>query len=252
MFLKIGDRFGRSQAQKNTYFLCMVAVFVAIGFLLNAYFSYQVPGLGRVSLVYAFLYLSGMIFGPVYGFGIAFLADLLGWIIAPQGPYVVLIGISNGLTASITGAVFMLKIKNDTYKDMFIAALTLLCLFVMTSVFYHRSMDNAYRTIIIAVAGTLLVFGLYKTISFKTTTEEGEDKPQWLLKLILSAIIAFPVATLGLSAWALVILGIFPTYQAAVFAYTLSQPFWIGLNVFLVALIVPALNRAVFKHAPIQ
>ena len=90
----------RSKTQR----IADMAIFIALGVVLNLC-SFQSFGtyLGRISLVYLFCYLSGFILGPWQGFAVAFIADLIPGLLLPQGPYSVLIGLSNSLMAMIAG-----------------------------------------------------------------------------------------------------------------------------------------------------
>ena len=90
----------RSKTQR----IADMAIFIALGVVLNLC-SFQSFGtyLGRISLVYLFCYLSGFILGPWQGFAVAFIADIIPGLLLPQGPYSVLIGLSNALMAMIAG-----------------------------------------------------------------------------------------------------------------------------------------------------
>ena len=116
---------------------------------------------------------------------------------------------------------------------------------------FGRGLHDGARVAIIAVAAAILVFGSYKILSIKTCGSDGKEKSQYLLKLIMGAILAFVPATLLLTGYGLVFIGWFPNMHTAVFTRLISQPIWIGINVFSLSLIIPALNRTVFKKHPI-
>ena len=90
----------RSKTQR----IADMAIFIALGVVLNLC-SFQSAGtyLGRFSLVYLFCYLSGFVLGPWQGLTVAVIADLIPGLLMPQGPYSVLIGLSNGVMAMIAG-----------------------------------------------------------------------------------------------------------------------------------------------------
>lgn len=91
----------------KTYKLCLAAVLTAIGVSLNVLSFSSGTFLGRVSFVYCFCYISGIYLGPVGGFLVAVLADILQSLIFPQpGPYVVFLTISNGLIAGFCGLTY--------------------------------------------------------------------------------------------------------------------------------------------------
>jgi len=317
-------RFGQGQNFRITLFIAMMAVMIAMGTVLNA-FSFQVAGLGRVSFVYMFMYLSGMLFGPFYGAAVAFTADALGWVLRPEGPYMPLIGISNAVVSMIVGFIFMIRFDKKTLKNVLLVAFALICVATIMSTYYvgpfqperlvttitrsgynrflgyfyvpcldggageylrryiaippellrdaegnlvytlapPSGMHNGVRVAIIAIAASLLIFGVYKIMGMKIA--EGQEKEpaknQWFAKTIFAAIVAFAPTTLGLSVWGIYRLifvhgmGGFPptwnSFSIILMAQLVSQPVWVGINLFLMSMLVPALNRSVFKQAPL-
>jgi len=365
-------RFGQGQNFRITLFIAMAAVMIAMGTVLNA-FSFQVAGLGRVSFVYMFMYLSGMLFGPFYGALVAFIADGLGWVLRPEGPYMPLIGLSNATVSMIVGFIFMIPFKKKSLKSVLLIAFVLICAATIMStyyigpfqaaqperlarileraaghefyrneyagigayggigifgryryipyevewagiyeivyryiactdggvgayepylrrIFYRRlytptprvyrtdsqgrflytlipatnatGMHNGVRVAIIAITMSLLIFGIYKIMGMKIL--EGQErelaKNQWFAKMIFAAIVAFVPTTLGLSVWGIHLLiqmgmGGFPptwnSFSIILMAQLVSQPVWVGINLFLMSILVPALNRSVFKQHPL-
>lgn len=96
-----------------------MAIFTAIGVVLNM-MSFSSFGLflGRMSLVYAFCYMVGILYGPLSGACIAMVADLLPAIILPQEglPPNMLINIGIGLMAFIMGVCVHYKKGNFNLK----------------------------------------------------------------------------------------------------------------------------------------
>ena len=90
----------RSKTQR----IADMAIFIALGVVLNLC-SFQSAGtyLGRCSLVYLLCYLSGFILGPWQGAAVVVIADLIPGLLMPQGPYSVIIALSNGVMAMIAG-----------------------------------------------------------------------------------------------------------------------------------------------------
>jgi ECF transporter S component (folate family) len=89
--------------------LAYTAVFVALSVVAN---GGAVTAQGNtISFTYIVAFLAGTVLGPIGGFLVGFLGDLLGFLIIPQGPtYMPLIGISSGLMGLIPGVVMNLKI----------------------------------------------------------------------------------------------------------------------------------------------
>lgn len=74
-------------------------------------------------------FIAGVVLGPISGFGVGFLGDLLGHLILPQGAYMPLIGISSGLMGFIPGVLFLLFNGKDYLK---ICISFLICLVICT------------------------------------------------------------------------------------------------------------------------
>jgi len=271
------DRAGgtRGRGANLTLLISTMGMVTAFGVVLNV-FSLSLPGFGgRASFVYAFMYLSGILFGPIYGFAVAFLGDFIGHLLAPEGLYSPFIGVGNGLTATIVALLFMLRLPNKVYKDALLLLFAFICIATIASAYYFgafyeggneivnqdtgevtlstgRGLHNGARVVIIATAASLLIYGVYKIISMPTHNENGQEKEQWFVKLLMGAIIAFVPATLILGSYGIYVLGIMPgNFQVIVLARLISQPVWVGLNLFLMYLIIPPLNRTVFKDQPI-
>jgi len=348
-------RHGGTGKINKTLFIASMAVVMAMGIVLNT-FGFSLPGFGgHASLVLAFNYLAGMLFGPIYGFVMAILADFLGWVILPGGLYSPFIGLSNGFMAMISGFVFMLRFKNNLYKNLLILLFVFICAVTIASAYffgpfnaggnpiyarvatgrytiyapiygyvndvwirigytpytryyetvriitghhngtliheyitryipigsriyeylyvasgYYTSagapimnriptgsytsgtgLHNGARVVIIALATALLVFGSWKILSIKTRDKDGKERSQWLLKLIMTAVLAFVPTTLLLTGYGLVFIGFFPNMQTAVLMRAITQPIWLGINVLTLSLIIPVLNRTIFKKHPI-
>lgn len=311
-FLRVPKKYGRNSAFRHSSFISAMALFVALGIVLNI-FSIQLVGFGgRASFVYGFLYLSGILFGPIYGFAVGAISDILGHIIAPQGAYIWQITVSNGLVAAITGLIFAIRIKGKWQKDVLVFAYTLVWVAVILCAFYFKEyiapnsvinpkytdylewvasgkewsgaipseylasagLHNSARIIIIALASSFLFFGLYKIVpleiaeskpamennhlhegepnSMATANEQGQEafgSINWLTRLIFSAVVAFIPTTLGLTSWGL--MTVFGGYAKTILAYSVWQIIWVGINLFILYLLIPALNRSVFRQYPI-
>lgn len=80
-----------------------MAIFLAIGIVINIASFPVISYFGRISFVYSLCYLTGILYGPVGGFIIASLADIIPAFILPQGVWIPLITVSVGLIAMIMG-----------------------------------------------------------------------------------------------------------------------------------------------------
>lgn len=170
-----------SVARKIAY----VALITALGIVLN-FLSFSAGIFGRASFVYLFANLAGIILGPWLGFASAAIADLIPAIFWPQGPWMPLLTLSQGLMALIPGLVF----RYAKWKH------------------FH-------------------------------------------VKLLVSTLASFLVATLGVGAWGQVpiitfftkamswgeTLGISSPYLMLVIYKAATQPFWIAVNYGLTAVI---------------
>jgi len=104
---------------------------VALSVIVNMYSVDIAGGFIKLSFVSAVCVIAGALFGPVYGFAIGFLGDLLAFMVMASGfAYSPFIGISNGMYSAIAGLVFML-FKN---RGLFIKVLisTIIAYFICT------------------------------------------------------------------------------------------------------------------------
>ncbi|MDR2047339.1 MAG: folate family ECF transporter S component [Clostridiales bacterium] len=94
--------------KRTTLRLAYTAVFIALSATMNIA-AITGPS-NSVSFTYFVNFFAGMLLGPVSGFSVGFLGDLLGCIVSPKGPYIILIGISSGLLGLIPGLIMNLKV----------------------------------------------------------------------------------------------------------------------------------------------
>ncbi|MEG1509159.1 MAG: folate family ECF transporter S component [Clostridia bacterium] len=90
----------------STKKIAYMAMMVTLGICLNMISFSSVQFFGRVSLVYGFCYIVGIMFGPILGACVAMLADILPAVLFPQGPWMPLITISLGMMALIVGVCY--------------------------------------------------------------------------------------------------------------------------------------------------
>ena len=138
---------------KRTYFVTLIAVFSAVGIALNLLSSAmpRVDTFGRISLVYTFCFLAGILLGPWIGGGVAIISDLLPALIFPEGPWMPLITLSNGVMAMIAGLFYKRLNGNLIVKLVFIALVSfVVCSLVLTALgealLYNMGMQAYYPT----------------------------------------------------------------------------------------------------------
>ena len=85
--------------------LCYIGVLSALATVLNI-FTIPISGSNFLSLVAFVCFAAGVLCGPIGGFAVGFIGDLLGAIIMPFGPYNPVIGIASGMLGFIPGFIF--------------------------------------------------------------------------------------------------------------------------------------------------
>ena len=110
----------KSKRKINSKKIALIAIFAAIGVVLNIFSSQmpKIPGMGRMSLNYCYCTLVGVLLGPWIGGITAAVADLFPALVLPEGGQVwmPLITVSNGVMAIISG----LCVKKLPLKSMFL------------------------------------------------------------------------------------------------------------------------------------
>lgn len=96
----------KQTAKKITVRIAYTALFTAIGVLFNVYTINPTKSLA-ISFISIPAFLAGIMLGPISGFAVGILSDLIGWIIAPHGPFMIMISISAGLFGFIPGIIFL-------------------------------------------------------------------------------------------------------------------------------------------------
>lgn len=141
---------------KKTYYITFCALFAAVGVALNLLSSAmpRVDTFGRISLVYAFCFLAGIMLGPYLGGATAALADFLPAIIFPEGPWMPLITLSNGVMAMLAGLLYK-KINSD--KISVKLTMIAICSFV-------------FCTLGLTAAGESLLYNMGMQAYYPTTT----------------------------------------------------------------------------------
>lgn len=87
---------------KNSRMLVFIGLFISLDVILTRYLAFQTPII-RISFGFLPIALSGIMFGPVIGGVTGMVADIIGMIIFPRGPYFPGFTISAFLTGAIYG-----------------------------------------------------------------------------------------------------------------------------------------------------
>ena len=113
-----------SKTQKLVY----ISIFSALSVVVNIL---QVPTpLMQLSFVSTICFLAGVMLGPVQGFAVAFVGDLLAGIIAPLGIYSPIIGIGTSMFGLVPGVVFAYFKRSTILR----AIISFLITFVLSSI----------------------------------------------------------------------------------------------------------------------
>ncbi len=110
IIIKQPKRNSLSKTQKSAYMAMLSALCVAVNI-------FQIPTpMVQLSLVSTVACIAGVLLGPVEGFIVAFIGDLLAGIIAPLGVYSPIIGIGTSLFGLVPGVVFAFFKGKDYVK----------------------------------------------------------------------------------------------------------------------------------------
>lgn len=102
---------------KNTTIkLTLTATLSALALIANIYSIPLFGSTNYLSFVYVPCFIASLYLGPVYGFAVGFVGDVMGHLINPLGVYNPLIGIASGLLGVIPFFVFKLPKLNDWLK----------------------------------------------------------------------------------------------------------------------------------------
>lgn len=134
--------------------IACLGVFIALSIVVNM-FSIDITPSIKLSFNYLVAFFAGTFFGPLAGFGVCFLGDILAFVIFPSsGIYWFLTGVNTGLLAFIPGIIMNLLPANVYVKTtVSVVLMYLLCtcgfgaysnyLYVKTIV-YHGDYDKAF------------------------------------------------------------------------------------------------------------
>lgn len=92
-------------SRNHTFKLCSIALLSALSVVFNAFainFTQDIS----VSFTYIVCFVAGVFLGPVEGFTVGVIGDLIGCLIAPKGPYAPTITLSSGLLGLLPWLLF--------------------------------------------------------------------------------------------------------------------------------------------------
>ncbi len=111
--------------------IAFLGVLVALSTVTNIFSINIIPNLFAINFNHTVNFLSGALFGPIFGFLSGILGDLIGCLIAPKGPYNVLITIASGLPGLLSGIAFLVYGKTVKRKN----AINFIAFSVITYIF---------------------------------------------------------------------------------------------------------------------
>ena len=112
---------------RTTKQIALAGLFTSLLVIANTFTIQIIPPYFVMSLVLTISFIVGLFLGPVNSFIVCILADLIGCLIHPLGPYNVLVGLSSGMIGLIFG--FIKKIEKPnmlTVINLYILV-TLIC-----------------------------------------------------------------------------------------------------------------------------
>ena len=112
---------------KTTKQIALVGLFTSLLVIANTFTIQIIPPYFVMSLVLTISFIAGLFLGPIKSFIVCILADLIGCLIHPLGPYNILVGLSSGMIGLIFG--FIKKIEKPnmlTIINLYILV-TLIC-----------------------------------------------------------------------------------------------------------------------------
>ena len=127
---------------------------IAISIVLKILFEVYIPLGGfpslRLNITALPIMLSGILFGPLAGFAVGFISDILCFIIKPGGPFFIGFTLANGLTGFIPGLLFMMLRKKEIkhlewFNLVFIALMIAFAVFPIIVV-KKSNLDSEYRS----------------------------------------------------------------------------------------------------------
>lgn len=112
---------------KTTKQIALAGLFTALLVIANIFTIQMIPPYFVISLVLTISFIAGLFLGPINSFIVCILADLIGCLIHPLGPYNILVGLSSGMIGLIFGFIKKIEKPNAlTIANLYIIV-TLIC-----------------------------------------------------------------------------------------------------------------------------
>ena len=211
---------------------------IAISIVLKILFEVYIPLGGfpslRLNITALPIMLSGILFGPLAGFAVGFISDILCFIIKPGGPFFIGFTLANALTGFIPGLLFMMlrkkEIKHLEWFNLVFIALAAVILAVSgtfgfdngTISYAGEPLSMVFFVLFIAL---MIAFAVFPIIVVKKSNLDSEYRSDHILFVVS---VSQMVTSILLNTWFLSIL-----YGQAV---AVLLPARIITNIFLIPL----------------
>lgn len=176
---------------------------IAISVVLKLLFEIYIPLGGfpslRINLNSIPIILTGMTLGPVYGFVVGVISDLLCYVVKPGGPLFLGFTLSSGLTGLIPGILWKLlknrRIKFINWTNLIFSIVSVVILFLTSTISYSNGqflyMEEPISPIILGLFFLLiLLFSIYPFIATRILNKnEARNSENLLLTISIEQII---------------------------------------------------------------
>ncbi len=148
------------------------AIFIAISIILTRFFVRMVyvggiPGL-RLSFGEIPILLAGLFLGPYYGAAVGALADLIGYPLAPLGPYFPGFTLSSAFIGFLPGLLGKLRKRDWTFGSLsLVIAPTIVISSILMNTFWIHMLYGAAVVVLLPprIVANLIMIPIYVTIS---------------------------------------------------------------------------------------
>lgn len=157
--------------RKTTYAIVVSGLLIALSIVLTRIFSadlmiFGVPA-NRLSIGFLPVIICGMVLGPVWGFAAGGLADVLGFLIFPNGTYFPLITLTSALVGLIPGLIIRYAEKApDWLKALLcVSAVQILCSMLLQTywltLLYGKAFELLFGPRAIVALATIPVYHIF-------------------------------------------------------------------------------------------
>jgi ECF transporter S component (folate family) len=189
---------------------------IAISIVLKILFEVYIPLGGfpslRLNITALPIMLSGILFGPLAGFAVGFISDILCFIIKPGGPFFIGFTLANGLTGFIPGLLFMmLRRKEIKHLEWFNLAFIVIASIILAvsgifgfdngTIYYAgEPLSMVFFVLFIAL---MIAFAVFPIIVVKKSNLDSEYRSDHILFIVS---VSQLVTSILLNTWFLSIL----------------------------------------------